>query len=114
MKDSMDPCNGVLCPDDIVGAADANPILGWKRGTGQTVLLVTGHDVGCQKLTLEFHNMAGNQWSAGTEICGEKIRTAEFMKSHYEQVGTATELPEQTQETEVTFKNIPGNFLLKF
>lgn len=120
MQDSSDPFNEVSGSTGITGAADTNLILKRKRSTNEAVLLANGRDVEYQELTLEFHNLVwemvdrkDSEEIHKAEIPGFLFRVADFMRSRNEWVGTATNLLEQMQESEVT-PNMVTKYLGQF
>ncbi len=120
MQDSSDPFNEVSGSTGITGAADTNLILKRKRSTNEAVLLANGRDVEYQELTLEFHNLVwelverkDSEEIHKAEIPGFLFRVADFMRPRKEWVGTATDLLEQMQESEVT-PNMVTKYLGQF
>ena len=120
MQDSSDPFNEVSGSTGITGAADTNLILKRKRSTNEAVLLANGRDVEYQELTLEFHNLVwelverkDSEEIHKAEIPGFLFRVADFMRSRNKWVGTATNLLEQMQESEIT-PNMVTKYLGQF
>ena len=109
LKDGDDPFNEVSGSTGITGAADTNYVLKRKRSSRDAMLLACGRDVEYQELTLRFQDL---KWELIERKNTEEIRKAEipqflfrvveFMKTHTEWVGTATELIADMAETETT------------
>ncbi len=120
LKDGDDPFNEVSGSTGIIGAADTNFILKRKRSGNGATLLASGRDVEYQELTLQFNNLV---WELVERKSSEEIhkaeipqflfRVVEFMQSHNEWVGTATELLSEMREAEIT-PNVVSKYLGQF
>ena len=120
LQDSNDPFNEVSGSTGIIGAADTNFVLKRKRSSDDAVLYVSGRDTEYQEMTLSFRNLVwemvdrkDSEEIRKAEIPGFLFRVADFMRSRNEWVGTATDLLEQMQESEVT-PNMVTKYLGQF
>lgn len=120
LRDGDDPFNEVSGSTGIIGAADTNFILKRKRNSNEAILLVSGRDVEYQELTLRFNDLV---WDLEERKNSEEIHKAEipqflfrivdFMQSHVEWVGTATDLISDMEESETT-PNVVTKYLGQF